>query len=100
VRNVAVANASYALPFGRGKLAGGWTANSIVTLQGGFPFTPPLSCQPSNNGDTRNPVRPFVNPAFSGPVIFGQSEPVVQPERVSGAAQRERLLRESGRGYA
>ena len=45
--------------------------NSIVTLQGGFPFTPQLSYNPSNNGDTRNPVRPFVNPAFTGPVILG-----------------------------
>lgn len=83
VRNVGVVNASYALPFGRGKrflsgatgvaqaLAGGWTVNSIVTLQDGFPFTPQLSYNPSNNGDTRNPVRPFVNPAFSGPVILG-----------------------------
>ncbi len=52
-------------------LAGGWTINSIVTLQGGFPFTPQLSYNPSNNGDTRNPVRPFVNPAFTGPVILG-----------------------------
>ena len=42
-----------------------------MTLQGGFPFTPQLSYNPSNNGDTRNPVRPFVNPAFSGPVILG-----------------------------
>ena len=50
---------------------GGWTVNSIVTLQGGFPFTPQLSYNPSNNGDTRNPVRPFVNPAFTGPVILG-----------------------------
>ena len=49
----------------------GWTVNSIVTLQGGFPFTPQLSYNPSNNGDTRNPVRPFVNPAFTGPVILG-----------------------------
>ena len=52
-------------------LASGWTVNSIVTLQGGFPFTPQLSYNPSNNGDTRNPVRPFVNPAFTGPVILG-----------------------------
>ena len=66
VRNVAVINASYAPKFARG-----WTLNSIVTLQGGFPFTPQLSYNPSNNGDTRNPVRPFVNPAFSGPVILG-----------------------------
>jgi hypothetical protein len=84
VRNVGVINATYALPFGPGKhylahgggigtgLASGWTINSIVTLQDGFPFTPQLSYNPSNNGDTRNPVRPFVNPAFTGPVIEGK----------------------------
>jgi hypothetical protein len=84
VRHVAVANATYALPVGHGKrfladLAGlrnaaasGWTVNSIVTLQGGFPFSPQLSYNPSNNGDTRNPVRPFANPAFTGPVILGK----------------------------
>ncbi len=83
VRNVGVMNASYVLPFGPRKrfwtdasgagkaLAGGWSVNSIVTLQSGFPFTPQLSYNPSNNGDTRNPVRPFVNPAFTGPVILG-----------------------------
>ena len=83
VRNVGVVTASYELPFGRnrrylsnstgavGLLAGGWTLNSIVTAQSGFPFTPQLSYNPSNNGDTRNPVRPFVNPAFSGPVVLG-----------------------------
>ena len=83
VRNAGAINASYELPLGPGKqfltgasgfskaLVSGWTVNSIVTLQGGFPFTPQLSYNPSNNGDTRNPVRPFVNPAFSGPVILG-----------------------------
>jgi len=83
VRHVVVVNATYALPVGHGKrflsdvdgflsaLAGGWTVNSIVTLQGGFPFSPQLSYNPSNNGDTRNPVRPFANPAFAGPVILG-----------------------------
>jgi hypothetical protein len=45
--------------------------NSIFTAQSGFPFTPQLSYNPSNNGDTRNPVRPFVNPAFAGSVILG-----------------------------
>ena len=45
--------------------------NSIVTAQTGFPFSPQLSYNPSNNGDTRNPVRPFVNPAFTGSVILG-----------------------------
>jgi hypothetical protein len=83
VRNVAVIDAAYDLPFGHGRrfLSGmtgvadgfvsGWTVNSIVTLQSGFPFTPQLSYNPSNNGDTKNPVRPFVNPSFSGPIILG-----------------------------
>ncbi len=82
-RNVSVVDASYDLPFGRNRallnhasglasaLAGGWTANSIVTLQSGFPFTPELSYNPSNNGDTKNPVRPFVNPSFTGSAILG-----------------------------
>ncbi|HTA47575.1 MAG TPA: TonB-dependent receptor [Bryobacteraceae bacterium] len=72
VRNAAAINVTYALPFEHGNLlVKGWTLNSIVTLQGGFPFTPQLSYNPSNNGDTRNPVRPFVNPVFTGPVILG-----------------------------
>jgi hypothetical protein len=70
VRNVGVINAIYALPFHHGKFASGWSVNTVVTLQGGFPFTPQLSYNPSNNGDSRNPVRPFVNPAFTGPVIL------------------------------
>jgi hypothetical protein len=84
VRHIAVVDGTYALPVGHGKrflsdlggfgntAASGWTVNSIVTLQGGFPFTPQLSYNPSNNGDTRNPVRPFVNPAFTGPIILGK----------------------------
>jgi hypothetical protein len=71
VRNAAAFSISYALPFQGSRLATGWTLNSIVTVQSGFPFTPQLSYNPSNNGDTRNPVRPFVNPAFTGPVIIG-----------------------------
>jgi hypothetical protein len=83
VRNIGVISAVYQLPFGRGKayakdlqgfangFVSGWSVNSIVTIQSGFPLTPQLSYNPSNNGDTRNPVRPFVNPAFSGPKIFG-----------------------------
>ncbi len=83
VRNIGVISAVYQLPFGRGKdfakdlqgfanaLVSGWSVNSIVTIQSGFPLTPQLSYNPSNNGDTRNPVRPFVNPSFSGPKILG-----------------------------
>lgn len=84
VGQVFVFDGSYELPFGpqqawlngsRGVtplLAGGWTANSIVTVQSGFPFTPQLSYNPSNNGDGKNPVRPFVNPAFRGSPIVGK----------------------------
>lgn len=83
VRNVAVISEVYALPFGRGERFGsalqgaanafvsGWMIDSVATIQGGFPFTPQLSYNPSNNGDTRNPVRPFINPAFSGSAIEG-----------------------------
>ena len=83
VRNIAVIDAIYALPFGRGKLlanglegwpnqfVSGWSVASIVTAQSGFPFTPQLSYNPSNNGDTRNPVRPFLNPNFAGSVVEG-----------------------------
>ena len=83
VQQILGINGTYRLPFGRGRkfangfsgfanaLVSGWGVNSIATAQGGFPFTPQLSYNPSNNGDTRNPVRPFANPAFSGPVILG-----------------------------
>ena len=83
VRNVGVMNVSYDLPIGNGRqflngtrgwengIVGGWTLNSIVTIQSGFPFTPQLSFNPSNDGDTRNPVRPNWNPTFTGPVILG-----------------------------
>jgi hypothetical protein len=83
-RHIAVINVLYALPFGRGQqfasdfdgwrggFVSGWSVSSIVTAQSGFPFTPQLSYNPSNTGDTRNPVRPFLNPNFTGPVILGK----------------------------
>ena len=86
VRHVAVINGVYELPFGKGRafggnldgwrngLAGGWSVASIVTVQSGFPFTPQLSYNPSNNGDTRNPVRPFANPDFTGSAILGKPD--------------------------
>ncbi|HEV2500846.1 MAG TPA: carboxypeptidase-like regulatory domain-containing protein [Terriglobia bacterium] len=111
VRNVAAINESYDLPLGRGKalggqlsgwtntVASGWTLNSIVTLQSGFPFTPQLSFNPSNNGDTRNPVRPSVNPAFNGPVItgspnlyFNPNAFVVPPNGTYGNLGRDTLI--------
>jgi hypothetical protein len=81
VRHSAVINATYNLPFGRGRFAcenswmrqaiTNWQLSAIETAQTGLPFTPQLSYNPSNDGDTRNPVRPSWNPGFTGPVILG-----------------------------
>lgn len=83
VTHVGVIHALYELPIGRGRrfgsnlegwtgqLASGWSLSSVVTLQTGFPLTPQLSYNPSNNGDTRNPVRPFLNPGFTGSPVTG-----------------------------
>jgi len=92
VSHLAAINAIYELPFGHGRafagnldgwrnaLVGGWSVTSIGTLQSGFPFTPQLSYNPSNNGDTRNPVRPFVNPDFRGPTILGNPNQWFNPQ--------------------
>jgi hypothetical protein len=81
--HVASVNVIYELPFGRGRtyasdlagwkngFVGGCSVASIITAQSGFPFTPQLSYNPSNTGDTRNPVRPFLNPNFTGSVVTG-----------------------------
>ena len=73
----------YSLPFGRDRrwsaglsriqdaLIGGWQLDGIATLLSGFPFTPQIGSNRSGDGDTRNPDRPSLNPAFSGPVVVG-----------------------------
>src|SRR6266849_2932328 len=81
VRHTAVINATYDLPFGRAntshahpwveRLIGNWQLSGIDTLQSGLPFTPQLSYNPSNDGDTRIPVRPSLNPNFTGQAIQG-----------------------------
>jgi hypothetical protein len=92
VRNLGVINSVYQLPFGRGRrfansftnwknsLVGGWSLASIVTLQSGFPFTPQLGFNPTNNGDSRNPIRPSWNATFNGPVILGSPNEYFNPE--------------------
>jgi hypothetical protein len=74
---------TYELPFGKGKpwaanlgsfgerLVSRWQFNTIVTLQNGFPFTPVIGSNQSGDGDTRDPDRPSLNPAFTGPVVLG-----------------------------
>jgi hypothetical protein len=83
IPNSASISATYELPFGKGKpwaanlgsfgnrLVSGWQFNTIVTLESGFPFTPVIGSNQSGDGDTRNPDRPSLNPAFTGPVVLG-----------------------------
>jgi len=90
VRHVAVINATYDLPFGRGDAAhgkqwiewliGNWQLSGIQTLQSGLPFTPQLSYNPSNDGDTRNPVRPSLNRNFTGQIIQGGPNGYFNPD--------------------
>ena len=88
VRHAAVINATYDVPFGRNDTAraawlktliSNWQISAIETLQSGLPFTPQLSYNPSNDGDTRNPVRPSLNPSFSGRVIQGRPSQYFDP---------------------
>jgi hypothetical protein len=82
VANQGSVSASWDLPFGQGhqflgsasglanKIVGGWQLNGIATMLSGFPFTPQIGSNRSGDGDTRNPDRPNVNPAFTGPVLL------------------------------
>jgi hypothetical protein len=83
VTHQASISAHYEVPVGRGKrwfgnaggvtnrIVGGWQLNEITTLLSGFPFTPVISLNRSGDGNTRNPDRPSLNTAFTGPVILG-----------------------------
>ncbi|WP_263385124.1 carboxypeptidase-like regulatory domain-containing protein [Granulicella arctica] len=76
IRHLAAINATYKLPVGKGQLLfasapaqvdrviGGWSLSTIAALQSGFPFSPQLGYNPTGSGDTRNPVRPNLNPDF------------------------------------
>jgi hypothetical protein len=76
-------SALYELPFGQhrrwmndingmeSKFVSGWQVNAIGTFLSGFPFTPLAGSNRSGDGDTRNPDRVSINPAFTGSVITG-----------------------------
>ena len=80
--NQASISGRYELPLGRGKrwlsslhgvggkLVDGWQLNGIATFLSGFPFTPLVGSNRSGDGDTRNPDRPSLNTAFSGPILL------------------------------
>ncbi len=85
VRHLFAANATYDLPIGSGQaffadtnkftahVISGWSLASIVSLSTGFPFSPQLGYNPTGSGDSRNPVRPNVNPNFTGKLYPGGS---------------------------
>jgi Carboxypeptidase regulatory-like domain len=78
VRHLVAINGTYDLPFGNGKtyfpsasrvvghVISGWSLSTIAALQTGFPFSPQLGYNPTGSGDSRNPVRPDMNPNFNG----------------------------------
>jgi hypothetical protein len=80
VEHQAHITSTYQLPFGHGQrwlssqkgwsgdAVSGWVFNTITTVASGFPFTPQVGANISGDGDTRNPDRPSLNPAFTGPV--------------------------------
>jgi hypothetical protein len=92
IPNQANISGTYELPFGKGRawannlggfgnrLVSGWQFNTIVSLLDGFPFTPQIGSNRSGDGDTRNPDRPSVNPAFSGPVVLGSPNQWFNPK--------------------
>ena len=97
IRNTGVINATYDLPFARrnadgnawvNRLFGDWQISGIETLQSGLPFTPQLSYNPSNDGDTRNPVRPSINPEFHRHRNRRWPESILQSGRIHSAAER------------
>lgn len=76
-------SALYEIPLGHGrrwmndingvesKFVSGWQVNAIGTFLSGFPFTPLAGSNRSGDGDTRNPDRVSINPAFTGDAITG-----------------------------
>ncbi len=78
IRHSFALNGTYDLPFGKGhallghtgaftgRVISGWQLATIASLQTGFPFSPQLGYNPTNSGDTRNPVRPNVNASYRG----------------------------------
>jgi hypothetical protein len=84
VRQSAAVSGIYELPFRASSRAAvlllkGWSLNGVFSYNSGFPFTPQLSFNPSNNGNTTNPVRPSFNPAFHGTIVTGNPNQFFNP---------------------
>ncbi len=99
VRNMGVITASYDLPFGSkrrylgseagafGQLVGGWTVNSIVTAQSGFPFTPQLGLQPIEQRRHAQPGSAVSESRLHRPGDSGNPRAVVQSQCFHRAAE-------------
>lgn len=98
VRQLVSINGSWDLPFGRSHRIGsnlnptlnravsGWTLSAIAVLQSGFPFSPQLGYNPTGSGDTRNPVRPDINPNFGGKLYPRTPQQYFNPAAFSAPA--------------
>ncbi len=76
IRHAGAINGTWELPlshvlqgnaFSR-QVVDGWSLSGITTLQSGFPLSPQLGYNPTGNGDSRNPIRPNLNPDFHEPL--------------------------------
>jgi hypothetical protein len=89
IRHTASITATYDIPYkarsGSGaaalasKTMSNWQAGVISTIQTGLPFSPQLGFNPTNDGNSRNPGRPSLNPSFSGPIILGNPNQYYNP---------------------
>ena len=91
VASQASVSANYELPFGHSqrwlndvsrvesKFVSGWQLNGIGTFLSGFPFTPLVGSNRSGDGDTRNPDRPSLSAAFTGPIVTGNPDQWFNP---------------------
>ena len=75
MRHNLAANASYDLPFGKGKVYGGWQINVIGTYASGVPFSPIIPGDPDRDASTENPGRPDVVPGCNPALVPGGRGP-------------------------
>jgi hypothetical protein len=111
ISHAAAINGAWELPFGKTHaflasapptvetIVSGWNLSGIASLQTGFPFSPQLGYNPTGNGDSRNPVRPNLNPIFNGQLYprtpgqwFNQAAFVAPTAGTLGNASRDSLI--------
>ena len=91
IRHAGAINGTWELPFSHvlqgnafsRQVVDGWSLSGITTLQSGFPLSPQLGYNPTGNGDTRNPIRPNLNPDFHGPLYSKSVKQWFNPDAFS-----------------